>query len=136
MITYILGIIAFVFAIPTWGMTLVVFFWLKKKYDNMTVLHIMEEAKMSVKDAKFKTLHKVNNAAIDKVYTLFGSQVYGYTLNQYHLSNKAGILRRDFHFENGIIYPSVLHPEIGEVYLYISQIRGNKINILAIKPSV
>ncbi len=136
MITYILGILAFVFAIPTWGMTLVIFFWLKKKYDNMIVLYIMEEAKMSVNDATFKTLHKVNNAAIDKVYTLFGSNVYGYTLEQYHLANRAGIMRTDFHIDNDVIFPSVLHPEIGEIYLYLHQAEGNTLNIFAIKPSV
>ncbi len=136
MITYILGILAFVFAIPTWGMTLVIFFWLKKKYDNMIVLYIMEEAKMSVNDATFKTLHKVNNAAIDKVYTLFGSNVYGYTLEQYHLANRAGIMRTNFHIDNDVIFPSVLHPEIGEIYLYLHQAEGNTLNIFAIKPSV
>ena len=136
MITYIFGILAFVFAIPTWGMTLVVFFWLKKKIDNMAALQIMEMAKLSAEGAGFKTLHKINNAAINKVYTVFGSNIYGYTLEQYHMANRAGILRTDFHINNDIIFPSVLHPEIGEIYLYISQIKGNKINIFAIKPSI
>ena len=136
MITYIFGILAFVFAIPTWGMTLVVFFWLKKKIDNMAALQIMETAKLSAEGAGFKTLHTINNAAINKVYTVFGSNIYGYTLEQYHMANRAGILRTDFHINNDIIFPSVLHPEIGEIYLYISQIKGNKINIFAIKPSI
>jgi len=136
MITYILGILACVFAIPTWGMTLVVFLWLKKKIDNFTALQIMEMAKQSVQNPGFKTLHKVNNAAINKVYTEFGSNIYGYTLEQYHMANRAGILRTDFHIDNDIIFPSVLHPEIGETFLYINQVKGNKINIFAIRPSI
>ena len=136
MITYIFGILAFIFAIPTWGMTLVIFFWLKKIIDNFAALQIIEMAKQSVQDPGFKTLHKVNNAAIDKVYTTFGSNVYGYTLEQYNMANRAGILRTDFHIDNDIIFPSVLHPEIGEIYLYLHQAEGNTLNIFAIKPSV
>ena len=136
MITYVFGILAFVFAIPTWGMTLVVFFWLKKKIDNFTTLQIMEMAKLSAEGGGFKTLHKVNNSAINNVYTTFGSNIYGYTLEQYHMANRAGILRTDFHIDNDVIFPSVLHNDIGEIYLYISQIEGNKINIFATKPVV
>lgn len=136
MITFILGIIAFALAIPTWGMSLVVFFWLKKKYDNMAVLQIMEMAKLSAEGAGFKTLHKINNAAINRVYTLFGCNVYGYALEQYYEANRAGILRTDLHIENDIIFPSVLHPDIGEIYLYLHQAEGNKLNIFAIKPSI
>jgi len=136
MITYVFGILAFVFAIPTWGMTLVIFFWLKKKIDNMATLQIMEMAKLSAEGDGFKTLHKINNAAIDTVYTQFGSNVYGYTREQYNLANRAGILRTDYHIDNDVIFPSVFHPDIGEIYLYLHQADGNILNIFAVKPSV
>ena len=44
-------------------------------------------------------------------------------------------MRTDFHLDNNIIFPSIQHPEIGEIYLYLSQTSGNKISIFAIKPS-
>ncbi len=133
MITIIFGIIAFALAIPTWGMSLVIFFWIKKKYDNMAVMQILNKAKISANGGGFMTLHKINNAAIDKVYTLFGVNVYGYTLEQYDAANRAGIMRTDFHFENNIIFPSILHPDIGEIYLYLNQIEGNQLSIFAMK---
>lgn len=134
--TILFGIIAFALAIPTWGMSLVVFFWLKKKYDNMSAMLILDKAKESAEGGGFIQLHKINNAAINKVYTLFGVNVYGYFLEQYKEANRAGIMRTDYHIDNNIIFPSILHPEIGEIYLYLGQTEGNKLNIFAIKPSV
>lgn len=133
--TILFGIVAFALAIPTWGMSLVVFFWLKKKYDNMSVMLILDRAKESAEGGGFMQLHKINNAAINKIYTLLGANVYGYSLEQYQEANRAGIMRTDYHIDNNIIYPSILHPEIGEIYLYLAQTHGNKLNIFAVKPS-
>ena len=134
--TILFGIVAFALAIPSWGGSIVIFFWLKNKVDNMAVLQILEMAKQSAEGGGFKNLYKINNAAINKVYTLFGVNVYGYSLEEYQAANRAGIMRTDFHMDNNIIFPSIQHPDIGEIYLYLSQTSGNKINIFAIKPSV
>jgi hypothetical protein len=136
MFTIIFGIIALALAIPTWGISLVVFFWIKKKFDNIAVLQILEMAKQSAEGGGFKNLYKINNAAINKIYTLFGVNIYGYSLEEYEAANRAGIMRTDFHMDNNIIFPSIQHPEVGEIYLYISQTSGNKINIFAIRASV
>jgi len=133
MYTFIFGLIAFILAIPTWGMSLVIFFWLKKKYDDMAVVAILNKAKLSAMRGSFEELYKINNAAIDKVYTLFGTQVFGYPLEEYYRANKAGILRTDYHFDNDIIYPLILHPEIGKIHLWLQQGEGNKLNIFAIR---
>ncbi len=136
MFTIVFGIIAFALAIPSWGGSIIIFFWLKNKIDNMAVLQILEMAKESAEGGGFKNLYKINNAAINKVYKLFGTNVYGYSLEEYQEANRAGIMRTDFHMDNNIIFPSIQHPNIGEIYLYLSQTSGNKINIFAIKPSV
>ncbi len=136
MFTIVFGIIAFALAIPSWGGSIIIFFWLKNKIDNMAVLQILEMAKESAEGGGFKNLYKINNAAINKVYKLFGTNVYGYSLEEYQEANRAGIMRTDFHMDNNIIFPSIQHPDIGEIYLYLSQTSGNKINIFAIKPSV
>jgi hypothetical protein len=133
--TIFFGIIALALAIPSWGGSIVIFFWLKNKVDKMAVLQIIDMAKKSVEEGRFKQLHRINNAAINKVYLLRGVNVYRYSLEQYHEANKAGILRTDFHGKNNIIYPSIQHPEIGEIYLYLSQTTGNKVNIYATRPT-
>lgn len=134
--TILFGIIAFALAIPSWGGSIIIFFWIKNKIDDMAVLQILEMAKRSAQGEGFMNLYRINNAAINKVYKLFGANIYGYSLDQYHESNKAGIMRTDYHFNNNIIFPLILHPEIGEIYLYLNQISGNKISIFAIRPSV
>lgn len=133
--TVFFGIVAFLLAIPTWGGSIIIFFWIKGKIDNMAVLHIFDMAKRSAQGEGFMNLYRINNAAINKVYTLFGTNVYGYSIEQYREANRAGIMRTDFHLDNNIIFPSIQHPEIGEIYLYLSQTSGNKISIFAIKPS-
>lgn len=133
--TILFGIVAFALAVPSWGGSVIIFFWIKNKIDNMAVLQILEMAKSSAQGEGFMNLYRINNAAINKVYTLFGTNVYGYSLEEYQAANRAGILRTDFHINNNIIFPSIQHPEIGEIYLYLSQTSGNKINIFAIKPS-
>jgi hypothetical protein len=133
--TVFFGIVAFSLAIPTWGGSIIIFFWIKGKIDNMAVLHILDMAKRSAQGEGFMNLYRINNAAINKVYKLFGTNVYGYSIEQYREANRAGIMRTDFHLDNNIIFPSIQHPEIGEIYLYLSQTSGNKISIFAIKPS-
>jgi hypothetical protein len=133
--TITFGIIAFALAIPSWGGSVIIFFWIKNKIDNMAVLQILDMAKRSAQGEGFMNLYRINNASINEVYKLFGTNIYGYSLEQYHEANRAGILRTDYHFDNNIIFPSIKHPEIGEIYLYLSQTSGNKINIFAMKPS-
>lgn len=135
MLTILFGVIAFALAIQSWGGSLIIFFWIKNKIDNMAVLQILDMAKRSAQGEGFMNLYRINSAAIKKVYKLFGTNVYGYSLEQYHEAKRAGIMRTDYHFDNNIIFPSIKHPEIGEIYLYLSQTSGNKINIFAIKPS-
>lgn len=131
--TIIFGLSAFALAIPSWGGSLIIFFWIKNKYDNIATSQILYMAKKSIENGTIENLYKINNAAINKVYTNYGTKIYGYSIEQYLESNRLGILRTNYHIDNDIIYPIINHPEIGEIYLYLSQTYGNKINILAIK---
>lgn len=131
--TAIFALIALALAIPTWGVSLIVFLWLKSKYDNKALNLIMAEAVMSYNDGNFRHLHNINNASIRKIYEVFGTQYYGYSVDEYIRSNEAGILRTDFHYEKNVIYPIIQHPILGEILLYLSQGERNKLNIFAMK---
>lgn len=62
------SILAAALAIPTWGVSLVVFWWLKRTYDKRTVSAILAKAVISMQEQAGEELFHVNHAAIAKVF--------------------------------------------------------------------
>ncbi len=71
MLIYVFFILAAGLAIPTYGLSLLVFFLLKHAYDNRTVSAILAQAVLSMREELTMELFRVNRAAIDKLFTRF-----------------------------------------------------------------
>lgn len=68
MITISLFIVAAALAIPTYGISLPVFFLLKNAYDNRAVSAILTQAVKSMREGLTTQLHRVNRAAVRKLF--------------------------------------------------------------------
>ncbi len=71
MYIYLFFILAAILAIPTYGASLLVFFLLKRSYDNRTVSAILAQAVISMRQRLTTELFRVNRAAIQKLFTSF-----------------------------------------------------------------
>ena len=71
MYIYALFIFAAALAIPTYGASLLGFFFLKGAYDNRTVSAVLAKAVTSMREELTMELFKVNNAAINKLFDRF-----------------------------------------------------------------
>jgi len=106
-------IIALALAIPTFGTSLILWFWLKSKYDNKVVFLILAQIKISFNhNGSFQELFGVNNASIRKTFSFFGS----HDLSEQILDGGTGLIN---------------HPELGEVYVVIKQAPGNRLLVSA-----
>jgi hypothetical protein len=113
--TIILTIVAMGLAIPTFGMSLVIWLYLKHIYDNKAVNLILIQAKRSSNNGRqAEHLFGVNNASIRRVYSYFRdhSKPVKESPNEYW----------------GII----IHPEIGPIEL---ELKNGSHNTLVIKAS-
>lgn len=68
MYLYVFFILAAALAIPTWGISLLVFWWLKRAYDKRTVSAILAKAAISMQEVDGEELFHVNHAAVAKVF--------------------------------------------------------------------
>lgn len=65
-------VIALITAIPTYGISLLVFyFFLKRPYDSRATSLILANANMSLKTGTPKTLYRINRAAVERVFWKF-----------------------------------------------------------------
>lgn len=71
MYIYLFFILAAALAIPTFGASLLVFFLLKRLYDNRTVSAILAKAVASMREDLTMELFRVNRAAVEKVFARF-----------------------------------------------------------------
>lgn len=94
---YVLFAIAAALAIPTYGISLVVFFFLKSKYDKTAVNAIMASAVSSMRTNAPHTLYKVNRSAIRRVFSKFCED---------------GVGTRDYHQGHVSAYGTLRHPLI------------------------
>lgn len=71
MYIYVFFILAAALAIPTFGSSLLVFYLLKRSYDNRAVSAILAQAVASMKQGLTMELFRINRAAVDKVFDRF-----------------------------------------------------------------
>ena len=71
MYIYAFFILAAALAIPTYGASLLVFYLLKRSYDNRTVSGMLAKAVVSMREELTQELFRVNNAAIAKLFDRF-----------------------------------------------------------------
>ena len=70
-IIYVIAVIA---AIPTYGVSLVIFYFLfKRPYDSRATSLILAKAKQCLESGKNEELHNVNRAAIERVFSKFAN---------------------------------------------------------------
>lgn len=75
--TKILTIIAILLAIPTYGISLLVWFFVKYKYDKFTATRVLiNAAVMSYKNnGANEVRYGINNVALPKVFYYFGGKI-------------------------------------------------------------
>jgi hypothetical protein len=66
--------LAVLFAIPTYGVSLVIFFLVKNWFDNKAAKIIINSAIISLKSGEHQHLHYINQAAIRKVFNAIGTE--------------------------------------------------------------
>lgn len=71
MYVYLFFLFAAVAAIPTWGLSLVVFWLLKRAYDKRLANALLAKAVTSMQQGIGEELFRVNNASISRVFDLF-----------------------------------------------------------------
>ncbi len=71
MYIYIFFLLAAILAIPTYGISILVFFLLKRSYDNRAVSAILAQAVISMREGLTMELFRINRASIRKVFSLF-----------------------------------------------------------------
>jgi len=65
-------VVALILAMPTWGISLLVFYFLiKKPYDSRGASLILSTAKKSLETGRAGELFKINRAAIERVFDKF-----------------------------------------------------------------
>lgn len=63
---------ALALAIPTYGVSLVIFyFWLKRPYDSRGTSLILAGAKRCLETGRYEEMSRVNRAAIERVFSKF-----------------------------------------------------------------
>lgn len=71
MYLYLFFVIALGLAIPTFGASLLLFFFLKHKYDNRAVSALLAKAVTSMRTELTQELFRVNNAAVRNLFGRF-----------------------------------------------------------------
>ena len=112
--TIILTLIALALAIPTYGISLIVWIFIKYKYDKTTATRtLINAAVMSYeRNGQNEVRYAINNAALSLLFDCFGGKVI---------------------FDNGSSVSGILpHPRTGELMVVtLSQISDNKLLIKA-----
>ncbi|WP_162143899.1 hypothetical protein [Acidovorax sp. JHL-9] len=73
----ILCLIALVLAIPTWGVSLVVFYFeFKRPYDSTATSAILAASKIGLSTRRAEQVFRVNKAALDRVFAKFASPMH------------------------------------------------------------
>lgn len=76
-----LFLIALALAIPTWGISLAVFFLVfKRHYDSKGTSAILAASKTALRTRRAEQVFRVNKAAIDRVFTKYASPVHSENL--------------------------------------------------------
>jgi len=72
-----LTLIAFLLAIPTFGVSLLVWFWAKFKYDKSVASRALVNAILNSykNDGKEEVLFAVNNTSLSMVFDMLGGQI-------------------------------------------------------------
>lgn len=71
MYIYIFFLLAAILAIPTYGVSILVFFLLKRSYDNRAVSAILAQAVISMREELTTELFRINRASIRKLFSRF-----------------------------------------------------------------
>ena len=112
--TIILTLIALALAIPTYGISLIIWIFIKYKYDKTTATRILINAAVISYDrnGENQVRYAINNAALPLLFDCFGGKVL---------------------FDNGSSVSGVLpHPRNGDLMVVtLTQINGNKLLIKA-----
>lgn len=93
MYVYLFFLIAAVVSIPTWGVSLVIFWFLKRAYDKRMASAILAKAVISMRQGIGEELFRVNLSSIYRVFEGFQVEGTGSSMNVEGVWLQWGVIR-------------------------------------------